>query len=78
MVDHVPALNEKTKSPEIMLKGKENTVIIKKKPSKKRWKLLDDLKGQKNETARKIIEQILNLIVSLITVKNILAFFLII
>jgi hypothetical protein len=44
----VLALNRKTKSPEVMLEGKDDTVAInitiKKKPFKKRWKLLDDLK----------------------------------
>jgi hypothetical protein len=36
IVDHVPTLNRKTKSPEMVLKKKDNTVAIKKKPSKKR------------------------------------------
>jgi hypothetical protein len=79
IVNHMPALNGKTKSPEVMLERKNNTVIIniaiEKEPSKKRWKLLNDLKNQKNEAARKIVEQILDLIVSLVTVKNILALF---
>jgi hypothetical protein len=75
IVDHMPTLNEKMKNPKIVLKKKDNTVIIKKKPSKKRWKLLNDLKNQKSESARKVFEQILNLKISLITVKNILALF---
>jgi hypothetical protein len=45
MVDHVPALNRKTKSPKIVLKKKKDEIIIKRKPFKKRWKLLDDLKS---------------------------------
>jgi hypothetical protein len=45
MVDYVPILNERTTSPEIALKGKDNTIAIEKEPSKKRWKLLNDLKG---------------------------------
>jgi hypothetical protein len=45
MVDYMPILNERTKSPKIILKGKDNTVTIKKEPFKKRWKLLDDFKG---------------------------------
>jgi hypothetical protein len=40
----MPALNGKTKSPEIKKEGKEDIIIIEKEPSKKRWKLLDDLK----------------------------------
>jgi hypothetical protein len=40
----MPALNRRTKSPKIMLEGKNDTIIIKRKPFKKRWKLLDDLK----------------------------------
>jgi hypothetical protein len=44
IIDYVPILNEKTKSPEIVLKGKDNIIIIKREPSKKRWKLLDDFK----------------------------------
>jgi hypothetical protein len=32
----MPALNRKTKNPEIILKGKDNTVTIKKEPFKKR------------------------------------------
>jgi hypothetical protein len=45
----MPILNGKTKSPEVILKEKNDTVtinvIIEKEPSKKRWKLLDDFKG---------------------------------
>jgi hypothetical protein len=41
----MPALNGKIKNPEVILKRKNDTVTIKKKPSKKRWKLLDDLKN---------------------------------
>jgi hypothetical protein len=33
---------------------------------------LDDLKNQKSEAAKKIVEQILNLIISPVTIKNIL------
>jgi hypothetical protein len=77
MVNHVPALNGRTKSPEVILEGKDDTVTInvaiEKEPSKKRWKLLDDLKSQEGEAARKVVEQILDLIISPVTVKNILA-----
>jgi hypothetical protein len=49
IVDHMSVLNGKTKSPEIILKGKDDTVAInvaiKKKPSKKRWKLLNNFKN---------------------------------
>jgi hypothetical protein len=40
----MPALNRRTKSPKVMLEGKNNIIIIKKKPSKKRYKLLNDFK----------------------------------
>jgi hypothetical protein len=40
MVNHVPALNGRTKSPEVVLEGKDDTiaidVVIEKEPSKKR------------------------------------------
>jgi hypothetical protein len=36
IVDHMPALNRRTKSREIILKGKDNTIIIKREPFKKR------------------------------------------
>jgi hypothetical protein len=36
MVNYVPTLNGRTKSPEIVLKEKENIIIIKRKPFKKR------------------------------------------
>jgi hypothetical protein len=40
MIDYMPALNKRTKSPEIVLEGKDNTIAIniaiKKEPSKKR------------------------------------------
>jgi hypothetical protein len=36
IVDHMPALNGKTKSPEVILEGKNNIIIIEKEPSKKR------------------------------------------
>jgi hypothetical protein len=36
MVDHVPALNKRTKNPKIVLEKKDNTITIKKEPSKKR------------------------------------------
>jgi hypothetical protein len=40
IIDYVPALNGRTKSPEIVLEGKDDTVIInvaiEKEPSKKR------------------------------------------
>jgi hypothetical protein len=79
MVNHVPALNGRTKSPEVVLEGKDDivtiNVAIKKEPSKKRWKLLDDLKDQEGEAARKVVEQILNLVVSPVTVKDIFALF---
>jgi predicted transcriptional regulator len=74
----VPALNGRTKSLKIILKEKKNTVTAKKKPSKKRWKLLNDLKGQKSEAARKIVEQILDLMINPVIVKNILALSLIV
>jgi hypothetical protein len=41
----MPALNKRTKNLEIILKGKNDIITIKKKPSKKRWKLLNDLKN---------------------------------
>jgi predicted aspartyl protease len=72
MVDHVPALNGKTKSPEIVSEGRDDTVAIEREPSKKRWKLLDDLKGQEGESARKVFEQMLELEVGHVTVKDIL------
>jgi hypothetical protein len=43
--DYMPALNRKTKSPKKVLKGKNDIIIIKKKPSKKRWKLLNNFKN---------------------------------
>jgi hypothetical protein len=36
IIDYMPTLNRKTKSPKILLKGKNNIVAIKKEPSKKR------------------------------------------
>jgi hypothetical protein len=36
IINHVPALNERTKSPEIVLKEEDDNVTIKKEPSKKR------------------------------------------
>jgi hypothetical protein len=45
IINHMPALKGRTKSPKIEIKGKEDTVTIKKEPSKKRWKLLNDFKG---------------------------------
>jgi hypothetical protein len=41
----VPTLNRKTKSPKIILEKRDNIIIIKREPSKKRWKLLDDFKN---------------------------------
>jgi hypothetical protein len=36
MVDYVSTLNGRTKSPEVILEGKDDIVVIEKKPSKKR------------------------------------------
>jgi hypothetical protein len=44
----MPALNGRPKSPKVILEKKDNTVVIniaiKREPSKKHWKLLDDFK----------------------------------
>jgi hypothetical protein len=44
IIDHIPTLNRRTKSPEIVLKEKEDIIAIKREPSKKRWKLLNNFK----------------------------------
>jgi hypothetical protein len=36
IINHIPALNGRTKSPEVILEGKNNIIIIKREPSKKR------------------------------------------
>jgi hypothetical protein len=56
MVDYVPALSGKAKSPEIVLERKDDAAAIKREPFKKRWKLLDDLKGQEGEAARRVFK----------------------
>jgi hypothetical protein len=44
MIDYMPTLNRRTKSPKIVLEKKDNIITIKREPSKKRWKLLNDFK----------------------------------
>ena len=44
IVDYILVLNKRTKSSKIVLKGKDNIIIIKREPPKKRWKLLNDFK----------------------------------